>query len=170
MLWRQRLAVYPPFICWIYGGRQYIQWLGMRDMNSEEPTLGANQTINVGEPTVIESYTPDETFGVVFEDDGETAYFYALNCSLTDQPIVDAMHIYSVEGVTDRHIPSEVHILWSSDFRKAVLIINRYPHAVFDFETKRGYSRDQFPEPSCGWTHEPWDDSLRDHFFKKGRA
>jgi hypothetical protein len=132
-----------------------------------KPTLGAKQEIHVGTPTVIETDSPDGRFGVVFEDDGETGYFYARDFTLDDSVFEDALHIYSAEGVTDAHLPSTVHILWSHDSSKACLIINRHPHAVFDFTAKCGFSRDVFPEPSpdSEWSHQPWDDSLREHFF-----
>ena len=132
-----------------------------------EPTLAAKQEIHVGTPTVIEAPSPDGQFGVVFEDDGDTGYFYARDFTLADSVFEDALHIYSVKGVTDAHLPSTVHILWSHDSAKACLIINRYPHAVFDFTAKRGYSRDVFPEPApdSEWTHHPWEDSLRGQFF-----
>ncbi|KAB2648030.1 MAG: DUF2251 domain-containing protein [Verrucomicrobia bacterium] len=135
------------------------------EKQSSEPVLGAKQEVLVGCPTVVETSSPDGRFGVVFEDDEQTGYFYARDFTVDAADISDALHIYSVEGVTDRHIPSEVHILWSRDSTKACLIINRYPHAVFDFTAKRGYSRDVFPEPSPGWTHHPWDDSVRGNFF-----
>ena len=143
------------------------QLLSVRRCSRMEPILAAKQEIHVGKPTVIEAPSPDGQLGVVFEDDGTTGYFYALDSKSGEQPIVDALHIYSVEGVTDRHLPSFAHILWTRDGSKACLIINRYPHAVFDFSAKRGYSRDMFPEPASGsqWTHHPWDDSLRAHFF-----
>lgn len=132
-----------------------------------EPTLGAKKTIKVGEEVIIESDAPDGGRGVVFEDDGSTGYFYARDYSVPDQLFVDALHIYSLKEVVDAHIPSEIHILWSADGTKAVLIVNRYPHAVFDFVAKCGYSRDQFPnpDPKTGWRHEPYSDSLRSHFF-----
>jgi len=80
---------------------------------------------------------------------------------------VDALHIYNVTNVTDRHIPSTVQIVWSSDDLKALLLINRYPHAAFDFSTKRGYCRTGFPPPThTGWTqhsHE-WDDKVVEMF------
>jgi hypothetical protein len=70
--------------------------------------------------------------------------------------------------VTDRHLPSKVELVWSEDDKKAALLINRYPHAIFDFEAKRGYCRTGFPEPSKdGWTqysHE-WDD-IAENLFK----
>lgn len=122
--------------------------------------------INVGEETVIEDESPKTCFAVVFEDDGETGYFYGLDRSL-DDPILDALHIYNSDAVTDKNIPSKVQILWSQDGLKAALIINQYPHAVFDFEGKRGYCRSNFPPPNECWTkfsHE-WDDAARNLFL-----
>lgn len=132
-----------------------------------KPILAAKQTIKVGVPVVIEIDAPDDSHGVVFEDDGETGYFYARDYSVPNSLFVDALHIYTVDGVTDRDIPSEIHVLWSADYTKAVIIINRYPHAVFDFDGKCGYSRDQFPEPDpkTDWKRKPWDESLRKEFF-----
>lgn len=132
--------------------------------------LGAKQTIKVGQEAVIESDANDGSRGVVFEDDGNTGYFYARDYSVEDQLFVDALHIYSLKEVADADIPSEVHILWSADLMKVVLIINKHPHAVFDFKERCGYSRDQFPDPdpSTGWTHAPWCDSLRKYFFGEG--
>jgi hypothetical protein len=37
----------------------------------------------------------------VFEDDGRTGYFYALDESLEGNPILDAVHIYNVEDISD---------------------------------------------------------------------
>jgi hypothetical protein len=132
-----------------------------------KPILAAKQTLSVGIPILIESDTPDNARGVVFEDDGETGYFYARDYTVKSQLWVDALHIYTVEGVKDRDMLSEVCILWSANYTKAALLINKYPHAVFDFIRKCGYSRDQFPDPDpqTGWTHKLWDDSLREYFF-----
>lgn len=133
-----------------------------------DPVLAVSETLIVGTETVLESDAPDDSRGVVFEDDGETGYFYARDYSVPDQLFVDALHIYSVRGVTDREKPSKLHILWSSDYRYAALIINQYPHAAFDFVEKIGYSRDSFPDPDprTGWSHEPWSDELRNVFYK----
>jgi len=129
--------------------------------------LVAEQEIRVGEPTVLERASPTPPFAVVFEDDGDTGYFYALDTSREGNPIVDALHIYNVAGVTDRHLPSTVQIIWSADDRKAALLINGYPHAVFDFAARRGYCRGGFPPPAPdSWTkhgHE-WDDGVQELF------
>lgn len=125
------------------------------------------QQITVGQEAVVESSSSDKEHAVVFEDDGESGYFYALDMSRPDNPIVDALHIYNVTNITDRQIPSAVEIVWSTDDLKALLLINRYPHAAFDFAAKRGYCRSGFPPPAhTGWAqhgHE-WDDKVVEMF------
>lgn len=55
------------------------------------PTVVVEQTIKVGEKIVIEGPSPSTDFAVVFEDDGETGYFYGLDESCQSDPIVDAL-------------------------------------------------------------------------------
>jgi hypothetical protein len=120
--------------------------------------LVAEQEIQVGEPLVLEGASPTPPFAVVFEDDGSNGYLYALDTARADNPIVDALHIYSVASVTDRHVPSRVQLVWSRDDKKAALLINRYPHAIFDFEARRGYCRSGLPVPAKnGWTQHGHD-------------
>ena len=120
----------------------------------------ARQQITVGTEDFVEGAAPDGSFAVVFEDDGDTGYFYALDKSQSSQSIQDAMHIYNVANVTDKDLPSIVELGWSSDAHKAVLLINDYAHAIFDFSAKRGYCRTGFPPPSesSGWQGHDWDD------------
>ena len=129
----------------------------------------AEQEINVGTAEFVDGTAPDCRYAVVFEDDGETGYLYALDRSLEEQPILDAMHIYNVANVSDRHLPSRVTIGWSPDNLKVVLLINKYPHAVYDFESKHGYCRTGFPPPSKdgGWSGHAWDDSVGRLFAEK---
>jgi len=105
----------------------------------------SEQEFCVGDQIEIEGEAPEGNFAVMFEDDGDTGYFYALDTSQTEQSIQDAVQIYNVANVTDRNKPSVVKIGWSTDFRKAVLLINGYPHAIFDFEDQQGYCRTGFP-------------------------
>lgn len=124
----------------------------------------ARETLMAGEEIVVECPAPEGTFSVVFEDDGETGYFYALDMALEGNPICDALHIYTVENVADRHLPSTLEIGWSDDRKKAMLIINDFPHAVFDFVAKRGYCRSAFPPPSPEgiWSLQghAWEDAV----------
>ncbi|MFV0928668.1 DUF2251 domain-containing protein [Pseudomonas palmensis] len=127
--------------------------------------LAAEQELIVGQATVVEAPAQEGAFVVVFEDDEETGYFYALDTTATDNPIQDALHIYNVDEVTDRQKPSTVKVGWSMDHSKAVLLINDRPHAVFDFTGKQGYCHTAFPPPvGNGWSeqgHEWNGDALK---------
>ena len=144
--------------------------LGPSTANQKEEAVGSGitveQTIRVGEKAVIEGPSPSTQFVVVFEDDGQTGYFYGLDTSRQGNPIVDALHIYDVDDVTDKDVPSTVQIVWSADGLKAALLINRYAHAVFDFDAKRGYCRTGFPPPAESWSSEghDWDDKALELF------
>jgi hypothetical protein len=116
-----------------------------------KPFLGARAEIVPGRPTVVECDAHGHPYGVVFEDEGETGYFYA-----------------RVRGVQGPDIPSALRIVWSQDWTKAALVINDRPHAMFDFSEKVGYSIDQYPEPDprTGWKHAPWDRQLKRYFYE----
>jgi hypothetical protein len=129
--------------------------------------LGTESTIFAGQKRIIDSVSPKASFAVVFEDDTETGYFYGLDTARATNTVLDAMPIYNVQKITDRHVPSKLTIVWSADGLKAALLINDYPHAVFDFEARRGYCRMNSPPPNEDWTthsHE-WDDSAIDLFL-----
>ncbi len=97
---------------------------------------------------MIESVSPvQDNYLTVFEDDGNTGYFYAMDKS-NEAFIVDALHIYNAESVTDKNIPSEVTIAWSEDGLASILLINDYPHALINFKSKKGFCRTGFPTPS----------------------
>jgi hypothetical protein len=121
----------------------------------------AAQDILVGQPGHIEGRAPAGDYAGVFEDDGNTGYFYALDYGRKGQPIQNALHIYNVGNVTDRHVPSQVKIGWSADSSKVVLLINGYPHGVFDFSSRQAYCRTGFPQPASdsGWSGHQWSES-----------
>jgi hypothetical protein len=121
----------------------------------------AQETITVGQAIVVEGQASGTHFGAVFEDDGETGYFYGLDLRREGQPIVDARHVYNVELVSDRETPAVVKILFSADGLKAALVINDFPHAVIDFGSQRAYCRTGFPPPTGAWAGHgaEWDDA-----------
>jgi hypothetical protein len=134
------------------------------------------ETISIGTPVTLVCRSPHTTFTVLFEDDGESGYFYGLQRdfrhdppeledSEEHQPILDALHIYNVANVVDKDILSVVQIVWSSDGLKSALVLSNYPHAVFDFEAGRAYCRTNFPPPLTDFTnsHE-WDNRAIDLF------
>ena len=109
-----------------------------------------------GEDTFIESRSPENNYGVVFEDDGETGYFYALEIDpeKNEQRIVDALHIYETEQNGEEKKPSRLVIIWSKDWLKCALVIDDQCHAVFDFERQGGYNINEFPPPNNFWTKQ----------------
>ena len=123
----------------------------------------AEEEFLVGTETVVMGYAPEGGLSAVFEDDGDTGFFYALDSSVGENSIQDAVHIYNVANVTDQDKPSKVTIGWSQDHQKVVLLINDYPHAIFDFAEKQGFCRTGFPPPNSKgeWSiagHE-WSDT-----------
>jgi hypothetical protein len=119
---------------------------------NDKPTLliYEDQTFTVGQDTFIDS-TAKNGNAVVFEDNEETGYFYAVDIN-DDSNILDALHIYNVADVIDKDKSSTIRILWTTDFMKAVLSINNYYHAIFDFKAKAGYCRNGFPNSNSSWT------------------
>ena len=108
-----------------------------------------------GDETWYASDAPVGSYSVVFEDDGETGYFYAVERRGDDMRILDAVQIYAVRNVVDREIPSHLEVVWTGDGQHAALYLNDYPHAVFDFEARRGYCRTGFPPPpQTGWSSQ----------------
>lgn len=126
----------------------------------------AEGSLLVGTPTVVESFSQDGLYSAVFEDDGQTAYFYAIDPSDISSPIKDALHIYNVSNVGDSGRPSTVKIGWSLDSKKVVLLINNYPHGIFDFFQMCGYCRTGFPppDPNGSWSGHQWEDSAENLF------
>ena len=110
------------------------------------------------EPTievVIEGPSPQGDYSCIFEDDGVTGYFYALDRSKTENPIVDAILIYQYTQGNASNRTTELKILWDGFGSKCVLSFDGHLYGMFDFENRTGYSSTGFPEPdnNSGWTH-----------------
>ena len=91
------------------------------------------QSFLPGDDTWYASDAPVGEHSVVFEDNGETGYFYAVERGADGMQILDAVQIYAVRNVVDREIPSEVEVAWTDRGDRAALYLNSFPHAVFDF-------------------------------------
>lgn len=115
------------------------------------------QDITIGEEVFIESTSSENSYAVMFEDDGESGYFYAAEkeSDNTDLRILDMLHIYDVESIPDAEKKATLRILWSKDWLKCALVIDSYCHAVIDFNAQGAYNRNEFPEPNDFWTAHP---------------
>jgi len=126
---------------------------------------GMKERFRPGNKVWVASDSYCSSFSAVFEDDGETGYFYAYDRDRSDKPILDAVHVYDVDHVAarDRKSDCEAEIFWSTDGMKAGLLINDYLHAIIDFGARRAYCRSNYPPPGGHWTspqREPWRDEL----------
>ena len=131
-------------------------------MSSE---INLSETITIGTPVTFNCPSPKTSFAVVFEDDGETGYFYGLNPENKKQPVLDALHIYNVKDILDENVSVKVEIIWSEDGLKSRLVINGFTHAVFDFESRKAYCRTNFPRPDRRFTNShKWKDEALDLF------
>ncbi|MBO6606690.1 DUF2251 domain-containing protein [Psychroserpens sp.] len=125
--------------------------------------LGAELEFKPGENNSIESVSPKHSdYMLVFEDNGETGYLYVLAIDHAENPIVDAMHVYNVDSISDKTINSHYRIVWTQDGTKGALFINDYCHALVDFTEQGAYNRNGFPPAEKnGWVKKghDWDES-----------
>jgi len=105
-----------------------------------------------GEDLFLESLAPENAYGVVFEDDGEAAYFYAVEKTKEELRILDALHIHETDEDSELLPPAQLKIIWSRDWLKAALVIDDHVHALFDFQAHGGYNINEFPPPNDFWT------------------
>jgi len=120
----------------------------------------ASETFRVGRPLVVDADSPVGRYATVFEDNGETGVFYAVDTDIEDgNPVQDALLVYVVADVTDAELASTLEIGWSDDGLKALLLINDEPHAAFDFETRQGWCQLALPE---GAVNKAWSKAPRD--------
>lgn len=101
---------------------------------------------------MLESRSVSQPIMVVFEDDGDTGYFYALDLGRSQsERIVDVLQIYLVSPDT-RGCVRLIRIAWSADGCKAGLLVDGDIEAVFDFDGRRGMSRSGFPAAPGQWS------------------
>lgn len=113
-----------------------------------------------GEDLFIESSSPENRYGVIFEDDGEAAYFYAVEKDEQGEGlrVLDALHIHEEDDPGDEDDaeeddePADLKIIWSRDWLKCALVLDGFVHALFDFESQGGYNISEFPPPNDFWT------------------
>jgi hypothetical protein len=116
-----------------------------------------------GVETWYASDSATSSFSVVFEDDGDTGYVYAWDRS-SEQPVLDAVHLYNAMAVVGRNRDSMVEVEWSDNGVKALVRLNDWPLALIDFASRCTFSRTDWPSPPTGWGRRPWDDDLIDAF------
>ena len=84
---------------------------------------------------------------VVFEDEGDTGYFYACDHKRGEGElgIVDAMLIYNVKALREPEKKRLASIQWSQNGMQAVLYLDGVAQGLFDFARRIGCCRLDFP-------------------------
>jgi hypothetical protein len=131
--------------------------------------VNARATLRVGQPLVVDADSPGGRFATVFEDDGETGVFYAVDTDVEDgNPVQDALLVYVCADVSDGEMASALEIGWSDDGLKALLLINDAPHAAFDFARRQGWCLLALPEAAVNkaWSTGPrrWSEDVEGLF------
>jgi hypothetical protein len=106
----------------------------------------AREAFQVGRPFVVDADSPVGRYATVFEDDGDTGCFYAVDTDVEEgNPVQDALLVYVAADVLDADLASTLEIGWSKDGLKALLLINDMPHAAFDFARRQGWCLSALP-------------------------
>lgn len=127
--------------------------------------LVAEQDFRISMNFVLRGPAPQGSFIVVLESDAETGYFYALDSS-RGQPFQDGCLIWNPGSAEDK--PYTAKIYWSKDNNKALLAINDYPNAIFDFQKKAGCCRTGYPHqlgPAWSPTGHGWQEAMLAEFL-----
>jgi len=125
----------------------------------------ARETLRVGQALVVDADSPAGRYAAVFEDDGATGVFYAIDTDVEDgNPVQDALLVYVAADVSDAELASTLEIGWSDDGLKALLLINDAPHAAFDFAARQGWCQLGLPQAAMNktWSKSPrqWNDAI----------
>ena len=95
----------------------------------------------------LSSDSPAVPWTAVFEDEGETGYFYACDRSQETQEhsIMDAMLIYNLSSLKEPDREYIASVQWSRDGQQCVLYIDGSAQALIDFARKQSFCRTNFP-------------------------
>lgn len=106
----------------------------------------------VGQPLTYESH--QARYGVVFEDDGDTGYVYAVETTprklrSSKLQILDAFHVYNAADVQDTGRPAVGLFEWSADKVAVAFIVAGRTHVMIDFGAALAMSAGAFPPPTA---------------------
>lgn len=118
----------------------------------------------IGTECFVDSVSPSTHFAAVFEEDGDTGYFYALDTSLVGQQILHALHVYDVGRETARGDVIRLEIVWSADGLHAGLKGDGQLRAVLDFSSSTSWQRDAVADTGGLWQSLAWDSKVEAWF------
>jgi hypothetical protein len=123
-----------------------------------------SRVTQIGSKMVLQADAPSRMFTIVFEDDGDTGYAYALAPTEAGElELLDALHLWNAEADL-RGKDVKLVVEWSADSQLAALRVNGSMWALFDFGAETGWTRSNFPPPAGKWrmgeSRPDWSDTL----------
>jgi hypothetical protein len=127
-------------------------------------------SFKIGSAFLLSEDAPGGQYSAYFQEDEDTGYFYAVDLAHSGRSlkILDGVHIYDIDQVEERDRARNFAIVWSGDGQRCALLIDGEAHATFDFDARRGYCRNNFPnedDPADGSWHTAdhlWSDQATD--------
>ena len=129
------------------------------------PELHIERSHHPGRRLQFEHYSHTKDFAVMFEDDERVAYFYAVKVLPNEESpdILEAIHIYDVENLPDKK-KRKIAIFWSQDGLRSCLFLDGRPEAILDFDSERGYCRNENEKPRRWGNSFAWSDEAFESF------
>jgi len=120
-----------------------------------------------GPSTYLKSFKGTD-FGVVFEDDGATGYFYATNKKA--DKIFDALHLYDEKSRDGLRPGDDVFIVWNPKLTRVGLFYHGRFHAIVDFKNRSSCCRSGFPARVGKWckTSHEWNEDMANGLQSRG--
>lgn len=115
---------------------------------------GAKASIRPTDKVIIEATSPNNNRHCVFEDDGETGYFYALEKDASSYSMVNALLIYQYPNGNTDDRPFSLELKWSEQSHMCALVISDGLHGLFDWNNQVAYNGSGFPKGLNGWTNK----------------
>lgn len=117
---------------------------------------------NYEESFIVDSLSPDGKWLCVFEDDGETGYLYfcPMNTAGDMEGIADALWIYNQISPSIYEC-EKVHIIWSEDSLKTILIVDGEGWGMFDLSSKRKLPAERIDNSIVSITLETWNEGIK---------
>lgn len=125
--------------------------------------VSLERTIIPGVPVVVSWDCPASSFGVMFEDDGQTGYVYAVQNAGEGSGILDALMVYQMRPGDQPSSPRFLTLRWA--YPVVAVYLDSALAAAYDFHGRRRFGVLRFPPPGQGWmdTEPEWVEAL----FKK---
>ena len=86
----------------------------------------------LGQPKQVGTHsTVHDHLAVMFEDDGETGYFYALDMRQNAQPVVDCLHVYNADNTRNHHEARKLEILLLNKVSPTISSNHKLSHIIW---------------------------------------